>query len=569
MNVPNLDELMQVVGDGDYKRLRELLANGADPNECLQDGMSLPRFAMEYYEDWNASRCFEALIKAGADMSWRDSEGHSYLYLALDKDNMRIAEFLLQSGADPNDVVAESAKDLLDHFSREVQVELLLKYGAKFDRPPDANGRTRLHAEDAPWNAYLSNRLGLDLLRVQDINGDTPLHFLARRYHHMQWQRLKTHELDPDIQNNEGQTILHVLIQNSQFRTVLEMMNDNEYNFTQFPNFSIRDVHGHSFIDYIYWASELHLRKVVPQVEGTSHVRSLRNEPLSDQEAEDLFALCQIMGIGTAEPKETINQPQPPTIDERRKFMRSSLIKKLAAHGRAAVSLAVDTADERSHDRISTVGGIPFMEQYFNPPCPSCGGETSFFMQLFKGEHEELYYPEGTDLFCVFRCMNGGCLANEYGDLEQTISWVYAKVPEDPAHLAALLEDRAKERFYVFAASEIDDHRDIRDLRGIVKVSDEDAEEFDKKFGMMLNDAFNNCFGPLDGMKIGGFAAWVQSPEEPTICACGKEKELLLQLASHFLPSAALFNFGDAGTIWLIYCTGCGVDTIEALYQCY
>ena len=59
---------------------------------------------------------------------------------------------------------------------------------------------------------------------------------------------------------------------------------------------------------------------------------------------------------------------------------------------------------------------------------------------------------------------------------------------------------------------------------------------------------------PAGGDKLGGWPAWVQSPQWPDCPKCGGRMRLLFQLGSNYNLD---FMFGDAGTGHAFWCEGC------------
>lgn len=68
-----------------------LLEHGADPNR-----MFLHEFTYR-----NSVELLRLLLQSGLDPMMKDSEGYTYLYYAIDEDNVEMAELLCQYGADP------------------------------------------------------------------------------------------------------------------------------------------------------------------------------------------------------------------------------------------------------------------------------------------------------------------------------------------------------------------------------------------------------------------------------------------------------------------------------------
>ena len=133
------DELMSAAEQGDIRRVRELLEQGADPDYKTKDGVT-PLL-------WAATACNHELVRlllnAGANRDDRDSLGHTALMLAV----------LGPSLKDKKRYRTDSAK-----LDAQLTVQILLAYGADV-RIKDAKGDTALrHAERGGATGLLGQR---------------------------------------------------------------------------------------------------------------------------------------------------------------------------------------------------------------------------------------------------------------------------------------------------------------------------------------------------------------------------------------------------------------------------
>ena len=125
----------------DFVRVRELLAEGADPDAPDQDGRS-PLFSAVL---GNSVGVLALLLEAGADPNLRDRDGWAPLHFAAQERLPEIARILLGRGADPNVQDNDGATPLW----RAVQAagdrlelcEILRQSGAK-DDVPNNHGET-------------------------------------------------------------------------------------------------------------------------------------------------------------------------------------------------------------------------------------------------------------------------------------------------------------------------------------------------------------------------------------------------------------------------------------------
>ncbi len=185
------DNLIRKFSDGRTDMIFDLLAKGYGPNDTDEHGTSLMKWCA-YYGDVSAIRY---LISKGGDLSLL---GENYdLNGSAFHGHWQLCQFLLEAGADPNQVNTENGEtilhSLLSHPNRPVNnliLKLLLHYGAKvnvktiphresgaFMRDALTKGETPLHRAAAFGNEE-SIQLLLDAAAdkaAQDILGESPL----------------------------------------------------------------------------------------------------------------------------------------------------------------------------------------------------------------------------------------------------------------------------------------------------------------------------------------------------------------------------------------------------------
>ena len=99
---------------GDVRLIRELLAEGADPNVAVAGGKTpLMEAVDEPGQFFDAAReaVVEALLAGGADVAARDDHGRAALHFAGRAD-VRAVELLLAAGADPGATAADGTTAL-------------------------------------------------------------------------------------------------------------------------------------------------------------------------------------------------------------------------------------------------------------------------------------------------------------------------------------------------------------------------------------------------------------------------------------------------------------------------
>ncbi|MEM1291026.1 MAG: ankyrin repeat domain-containing protein [Cyanobacteria bacterium P01_H01_bin.162] len=97
---------------GDLDRVQSLLDGGTDPNLVYHTNTALTYAARNGFNEIAA-----ALIAAGAEVNWVDSEGVTPLILAAFKGRGELVKLLLKNGADPT-VVDQWGRTALDYARR-------------------------------------------------------------------------------------------------------------------------------------------------------------------------------------------------------------------------------------------------------------------------------------------------------------------------------------------------------------------------------------------------------------------------------------------------------------------
>jgi ankyrin repeat protein len=137
------ESLAAAAMDGDVSGVRDLLADGADANAALADGMTALHWAAK---NGNAEMA-AALIGAGAKLDARTRNGaHTPLHVAASSGRAEVVLLLLDAGADPNALTTTGATPL--HFaaaSGSAQaVSALLEKGAAVSPKEPVWGQTPL-----------------------------------------------------------------------------------------------------------------------------------------------------------------------------------------------------------------------------------------------------------------------------------------------------------------------------------------------------------------------------------------------------------------------------------------
>lgn len=117
--------LYDAVADNDITRLKQVLAQGADPNFVDPESGMTPLF----FADFDAAKI---LIKAGADIHARSNDNNTPLTWYTYSNNQKGIDYLLSLGADINAVNGDgnTALDIADHFGPPELIRFLKQRGA-------------------------------------------------------------------------------------------------------------------------------------------------------------------------------------------------------------------------------------------------------------------------------------------------------------------------------------------------------------------------------------------------------------------------------------------------------
>jgi ankyrin repeat protein len=144
----NLDaELAKAAFLCDFVRVRELVAQGADPN-VRDDDLRTP---LHQAVLGSSLGLVGLLIESGADLDAKDSQGFTPLHFAAQEYLPEIAQVLVGRGADPN-AIDEDGNSVLHRTiscsrGRDDIARLLLDHGARDDLPNHEGVTPRALAE--------------------------------------------------------------------------------------------------------------------------------------------------------------------------------------------------------------------------------------------------------------------------------------------------------------------------------------------------------------------------------------------------------------------------------------
>ncbi|OXU30741.1 hypothetical protein TSAR_001901 [Trichomalopsis sarcophagae] len=204
-------ELFEHVKSGNLSEVQRILTDDAE-GASKETKLCHPLCLCESCER-SLSRSSDSELPAG--LLWRDDRGQGCLQLACLHGQVAVVDYLLERGADPNDVDAEGVSCLHCSATRGHQntLLLLLHANAQIDAT-DARGNSALHfaadhGHDACVKAllYFAER-GRVPLNVSAANqqGDTPLHFASKWGYSSIVEILLEYGADPSYKNRRGQT---------------------------------------------------------------------------------------------------------------------------------------------------------------------------------------------------------------------------------------------------------------------------------------------------------------------------------------------------------------------------
>ncbi|KAK4170041.1 ankyrin repeat-containing domain protein [Cladorrhinum sp. PSN259] len=194
--------------------IKALLANGADQNATDDHGNTALLFAAQS----GHTKVVDLLLEKGADPDLSDALGKTAIMLAIASEHFDVARSLIAKGADLNAQDNRGQTAVIMAVEQDYDNILLNLLSAGADRnTKDCNGDAALHIAASKDNSYVITLLfRFDRVLKTDANSRdkldrTPI-FRAAKAHHVRslFVLLKWYGADPNIQDRDGNTALHV-----------------------------------------------------------------------------------------------------------------------------------------------------------------------------------------------------------------------------------------------------------------------------------------------------------------------------------------------------------------------
>ena len=232
----------------------------------------------------------------------------------------------------------------------------------------------------------------------------------------------------------------------------------------------------------------------------------------------------------------------------------------------------------------SKMGGAPNLAKIKEwPVCEYCNANLNFILQLYKKDFPLFYFPEGENLFLLFRCPNPGCPDAFSEKHDHSMSWFYLNAndssSEKPIHHPNQSDKEDWEKpipICSFNPQEKIDYPNSYEER--VKLCGSIYDTFSDKYleDEFIYNEFLERYPNWYGTKIGGYPSWTQNYYDFR-CQCKENKRLLFQLSTcyglRFPEDKTEFedhgiSIGDAGNIYFFICDDCGEESIETYWDC-
>ena len=216
---------------GRHRMVGVLLANGADPNLCSTDDAkkSTGRTALHEATRFRQFHILNFLLESGCwNIDKCDAKGWTILNIAISLDDISTAMRLLDLGANPNEQLTISSRDVTTSNRHSIH-SVLKRYDWCLTRPSEIKWNS-LHLAAHCHQPEIVARLLGEFFAKEDVNlqsslGTTPLHEAVVLPEHYNVQDLEKSErryktieillhsgISPSVGDNKGRTALHLFL---------------------------------------------------------------------------------------------------------------------------------------------------------------------------------------------------------------------------------------------------------------------------------------------------------------------------------------------------------------------